>query len=74
LRRCYARANQVETVAPRSAGSHSSSDVMSVWSGEDAVARTESELGPVDLLVAKDGSAAPARRSRIPTSGGTRRR
>ena len=51
--------DEVEAVAAQTGGLALELDVMSRESVEDAVARTESELGPIDLLVANAGISGP---------------
>jgi 3-oxoacyl-[acyl-carrier protein] reductase len=51
--------DQVEAVATEIGGLALRLDVMDRASVEDAVARTESELGPIDLLVANAGISGP---------------
>jgi 3-oxoacyl-[acyl-carrier protein] reductase len=50
---------QVEAVAAETGGLALELDVMSRTSVDDAVAKTESQLGPVDLLVANAGIGGP---------------
>jgi len=52
--------DQVEAVAAEIGGLALELDVTSQTSIEDAVARTESELGPIDLLVANAGISGPS--------------
>jgi NAD(P)-dependent dehydrogenase (short-subunit alcohol dehydrogenase family) len=52
--------DQVEAVAAETGGLALELDVMSEGSVVDAVSRTESELGPVDLLVANAGISGPS--------------
>jgi NAD(P)-dependent dehydrogenase (short-subunit alcohol dehydrogenase family) len=52
--------DQVEAVAAEIGGLALELDVTSQVSVESAVARTESELGPIDLLVANAGISGPA--------------
>ena len=66
--------DQVEAVAVETGGLALELDVTSRTSVEDAVAKTESELGPIDLLVANAGISGPTSRSPIPTTGGGRSR
>jgi 3-oxoacyl-[acyl-carrier protein] reductase len=51
--------DQVEAVAAETGGLALELDVTSQASVEDAVAKTESELGPIDLLVANAGIGGP---------------
>jgi NAD(P)-dependent dehydrogenase (short-subunit alcohol dehydrogenase family) len=51
--------DQVEAVAAETGGLALELDVSSRTSVEDAVAKTESELGPIDLLVANAGIGGP---------------
>lgn len=52
--------DQVEAVAAEIGGLALTLDVTSRTSVEDVVARTESELGPIDLLVANAGISGPS--------------